>query len=169
MKASASNTKEAYESYGPALVRKAHRVLRNEADAMDVVQTLFLDLLSKPPQSLELAYLYTAVTNRCLNILRNQNNRTRLLETRVDSERTCIRTAVLSMNLITQMVDKLDAKSSQIFVYHFVDDLNQEEVAVQMSMSRRSVVKRLSKIRILANQLARAASEGDGIAQEVAS
>src|SRR4051812_40255445 len=71
---------DAYTRYGPALVRKARRILRNPDDAMDVVQSLFLDLLEKNQLELDLPYLYRAVTNRCISLLRNGANRARLLE-----------------------------------------------------------------------------------------
>ncbi len=160
-----NNPSQAYQRYGMALVRKAERILRNQDDAMDVVQALFVDLLASPPTSLDLPYLYSAVTNRSINMLRNQRNRTRLLEEQSSSlrgpERTPLGSALLSLNLLTRLVEGLDDKSSAILVYHFLDDLNQDEVATQMGISRRAVVKRLAKIRALASQLARAASHNE--------
>lgn len=156
---------EAYQRYGPALVRKAERVLRNSDDAMDIVQGLFVDLISRPPKSLDLAYLYSAVTNRCLNLIRNQSKRSRLLESSQDSlrgpERTCLGDTVLTLDLLTHLLAALDARSAEIVVYHYLDDLNQEEVAQQMRISRRAVVKRLTKIRSVAQSIARAASQSD--------
>jgi len=156
---------EAYQRYGPALVRKAERVLRNPDDAMDIVQGLFVDLISRPPTSLDLPYLYSAVTNRCLNLIRNQSNRSRLLESRQDAlrgpERTSLGDTVLTLDLLTHLLAALDETSAEIVVYHYLDDLNQDEVAQQMSMSRRAVVKRLTKIRTVARGIARAASQSD--------
>ena len=47
-----------YKKYGPALVRKAIRLLRNEEDAQDIVQQLFTDLWSKKNINVDLPYLY---------------------------------------------------------------------------------------------------------------
>ncbi len=164
MTRTAQTAAEAYQHYGPALVRKAERLLRNSDDAMDVVQSLFVDLIARPPTSLELSYLYSAVTNRCLNLIRNQSNRSRLLSECDDSlrgpTRSAPETAMVSLDLTVRLIDALDARSAELVVYHFVDDLSQEEVAEQMGISRRAVVKRLAKIRMLARSLARAASEG---------
>jgi RNA polymerase sigma factor (sigma-70 family) len=136
------------------LLRKAERVLRNEDDAMDIVQTLFLDLISRPPNSLDLAYLYSAVTNRCLNLIRNQVVRSRLLQDHAKdlcgAGRTTLGESLLTLELVTRLVGELDQKSAEIVVYHFIDDLNQTEVASQVGISRRAVVKRLAKIRELA-------------------
>jgi len=61
------------------LLRKAERMLHNCEDAADVVQELFVDLLQRGQTEADLPYLYRAVTNRCLNVLRNADNRARLL------------------------------------------------------------------------------------------
>jgi len=78
--AAASDPRDAYVRYGPALVRKAERLLRNPDDAIDLVQGLFVDLIAHPEPTVELPYLYRAVTNRCLNLIRDARGRARLLE-----------------------------------------------------------------------------------------
>lgn len=132
--------------------------MRNEDDAMDIVQALFLDLISRPPRSLNLAYLYTAVTNRCLNLIRNQSKRSTLLDGHAQemcgSGRTALGSSLLTLELLTRLVSALDEKSAAIVVYHFIDDMNQSEIAEQIGMSRRGVVKRLAKIREVARSLA---------------
>ena len=76
----ASDPQSAYRAYGPALVRKAERILRSREDAIDVVHALFADLLPKWTADVDLPYLYRAVTNRCLNVVRDRGTRARLLE-----------------------------------------------------------------------------------------
>jgi RNA polymerase sigma-70 factor (ECF subfamily) len=66
---------ELYQRYGPALLRKAARLLGNEADAQDVVQGLFVEMLRRRDMDRDLPYLYRSVTNRCLNFLRDSGNR----------------------------------------------------------------------------------------------
>ena len=68
---------DAYQRHGRALLRKAERMLGNRADAQDLVQSLFLDLLQMG-ESPDLPYLYRAITNRCLTYIRDTSNRTRL-------------------------------------------------------------------------------------------
>ena len=69
-----------YRRYGPALLRKATRLLGNRDDALDVVQGLFTDLYARSALDVELPYLYRALTNRCLTMIRDRNTHTRLLE-----------------------------------------------------------------------------------------
>ena len=78
--APASEHAAAYQRFGPALVRKAERILRNREDAVDVVQALFTELIARGAAPVDLPYLYRAVTNRALNVVRDARGRARLLE-----------------------------------------------------------------------------------------
>jgi DNA-directed RNA polymerase specialized sigma24 family protein len=66
----AADPTTAYRVFGPALVRKAERLLRSREDAVDVVHALFADLIPSWTPDVDLPYLYRAVTNRCLNLVR---------------------------------------------------------------------------------------------------
>ena len=64
-----------YEKYGPMVIRRCRVLLRNDEEAMDAVQDVFVNLLraegrirSAFPSSL----LYTIATNVCLNRLRRK-------------------------------------------------------------------------------------------------
>ena len=48
---------ESYSRYGPALLRKAERLLQNHEDARDVVQALFVDLIERGEDETDLPYL----------------------------------------------------------------------------------------------------------------
>lgn len=143
---------EIYRRYGPALLRKCERMLKNRADAEDVVQTLFVDLLQKEGKTdVDLPYLYRAATNRCLNLMRDSKRRTALLEreqTCLTPSRTLCENRVLDLDLVTKLAARLDRKTAEILVYHFVDDLTQEEIAELLHTSRKTVGKKLNKIRV---------------------
>ena len=51
-------------------------------------------------------------------------------------------------------VDRLDKKSTEILIYHFFDDMTQEEISDLMKLSRKTVGKRLGKIRDQVRELA---------------
>lgn len=142
---------EIYQRYGPALLRKAERVLQNRDDAMDVVQGVFVDMLQKGQAQAELPYLYAAVTSRCLNLLRNRNTRTRLLDREDPSLRGPIRTRcddqVIGLDLLAKLSARLDESTLQVLVYRYFDDLTQEEIAQLMDLSRKTVGKRLDRVR----------------------
>jgi RNA polymerase sigma-70 factor (ECF subfamily) len=141
----------AYRSYGPALVRKAERVLRSRDDATDIVHALFVDLLPKWNADMDLPYLYRAVTNRCLNALRDRATRARLLAREGTAVapvgRVKLDDAVVGTALIAQLADSLDDGHLEVLVCRFVDDMTQDEIAAHLKVSRKTVGKRLDRIR----------------------
>jgi RNA polymerase sigma factor (sigma-70 family) len=142
---------QAYLRYAPALQRKAERILQSRADAQDVVQSLFLELLQAPESDRDLAYLYRAVTNRCLNLLRDQKTHARLLSEhdgvlRGPVRRSCEERSI-DMQLLGKLVVALDQAHAEVLICHYFDDLSQEEVAELLGISRKTVGLRLARIR----------------------
>lgn len=137
--------------FGPALVRKAERLLRSREDAVDVVHALFADLIPTWTPAVDLPYLYRAVTNRCLNLVRDRGTRARLLareptaaapvgRVRLDDE-------VVGLGLIAALAEQLDDAHLQVLVCRFVDDMTQDEIAAHLGVSRKTIGKRLDRIR----------------------
>jgi RNA polymerase sigma factor (sigma-70 family) len=149
---------EPYDRYGPALLRKAERMLQDRDEAQDIVQGLFLDLLQRPNgPAAELPYLYRAVTHRCLNHLRDRRHRVELLANTDQALRGLARTRlddrVVDRQLLASLADRLDVQTWEILVYHFVDDMTQDEIAALIGTSRKTVVRRLAAIRAQAHLL----------------
>lgn len=153
---SASDIRAAYEKYGPALLRKAERILGSSDDAEDVVHSLFVDLhhQSRAARAGELPYLYRAVTNRCLNLIRDNGRRRELLarqgapapEPRLDRR-------ALDIDLLARLTEKLDGRSMEVLICRFIDEMTQDEIAAHLSVSRKTVGKRLQKIRLVLDEL----------------
>jgi len=152
---------ELYRRYGPALLRKAERMLQDRDEAQDLVQGLFLDLVQRPDTPADLPYLYRAVTHRCLNHLRDRRNQGRLLadhdQTLRGHARTRLDDRVVDRQLLASLAGRIDAQAWEILVYHFVDDMTQDEIAALLGTSRKTVVRRLQSIRAEARRLADAA------------
>ena len=147
----ASDPQAAYRAYGPALVRKAERILRSRDDATDVVQALFLDLIPRWNADVDLPYLYRSVTNRCLNLVRDRGTRARLLEREGGSVapvgRVKLEDQVVGVALIAQLAERLDQGHLEVLVCRFVDDMTQDEIAAHLDLSRKTIGKRLDRIR----------------------
>jgi len=141
---------EAYERYGRALLRKARRMV-GAADANDVVQGLFVDLLQRGEVPLDLPYLYRAVTNRCLTLLRDESNRARLLErdgaALARSPRVAGDEIAIDRDLLAKLVRELDAEHCEVLAYRYLDDMTQDEIASLLDLSRKTVGHRLDRIR----------------------
>jgi RNA polymerase sigma-70 factor (ECF subfamily) len=147
----AGDPQSAYRAFGPALVRKAERILKSRDDAVDIVHALFVDLIPRWTSAVDLPYLYRAVTNRCLNAVRDRGTRARLLErdavaaapiarVRLDDE-------IVGLRLIAALADRLDDGHMEVLVARFVDDMTQEEIAAHLGLSRKTIGKRLDRIR----------------------
>jgi RNA polymerase sigma-70 factor (ECF subfamily) len=147
----ASDPQSAYRAYGPALVRKAERILRSREDAVDIVHALFADLIPRWTTAVDLPYLYRAVTNRCLNAVRDRGTRARLLERDATAAAPIARVRlddeVVGTRLLAALADRLDDGHMEVLVCRFVDDMTQEEIAAHLGLSRKTIGKRLDRIR----------------------
>jgi RNA polymerase sigma-70 factor, ECF subfamily len=140
---------EPYLRYGPALTRKARRILRNETDAVDAVQNLFVELLAEPGRPLDLPYLYRMLTHRCLNLLRDERNRARLIaresEGLAPQSRVAPDLGVLTLDVVVKLGRAVDEVVLETFVYRYFDDMGLEEIATLLSVSRKTVQNRLAR------------------------
>lgn len=157
----ASDPQSAYRAYGPALVRKAERILQSRDDAVDIVHALFVDLIPKWNRDVDLPYLYRAVTNRCLNALRDRGTRARLLAREPAAAapvgRVRLEDQVVGGALIAALADRLDRVHLEVLIARFVDDMTQDELAEHLGVSRKTIGKRLDRIRQAMRALAEVA------------
>jgi RNA polymerase sigma-70 factor (ECF subfamily) len=126
-------------------------MLGNRPDAEDVVQGIFVDLYRKDRTDVDLPYLYRAATSRCLNRIRGSKRRRELLaqhgEVLISAGPGVPEARAISVDLLAQLVGKLDTRSSEILVYRYLDQMTGDEIADLLGVSRRAVTKRLTKIR----------------------
>ena len=118
---------------------------------MDVVHALFVDLIPRWSKDVDLPYLYRAITNRCINVLRDRGTRARLLEREQQVAapigRVRIDDQIVGVGLIAALADRLDPSHLEVLVARFVDDMTQEEIADHLKLSRKTIGKRLDRIR----------------------
>ena len=126
-------------------------MLRSRDDAVDVVHTLFTDLIPTWTSHVDLPYLYRAVTNRCLNLLRDRGTRARLLvrdqRAAAPIGRVRLEDQVVGVGLLAALAERLDEGHLQVLVCRFVDDMTQDEIAAHLGLSRKTIGKRLDRIR----------------------
>ena len=132
-------------------MRKAERILRSREDAIDLVHALFVDLIPRWSTDVDLPYLYRAITNRCLNAVRDRGTRARLLEREPVAAaplgRVTLEDEVVGVRLLATLADRLDQGHMEVLVCRFVDDMTQEEIAEHLGLSRKTIGKRLDRIR----------------------
>jgi RNA polymerase sigma-70 factor (ECF subfamily) len=126
-------------------------MLKSREDAVDVVHALFADLIPTWTSDVDLPYLYRAVTNRCLNLVRDRGTRARLLERQPTAAaplgRVRLEDEVVGIALLAQLAERLDDAHLQVLVCRFIDDMTQDEIAGHLGVSRKTVGKRLDRIR----------------------
>lgn len=140
-----------YRLYAGAAFRRAQRVLGNSADAHEIVHDVFLSLYERPEQfaakSSFATFLYSMVTHACLNHLRNQSNRRRLLEAHapsvcVPSESAAPEHVVELRELLRRMPEQL----AEVAIYRYFDSLPQSDIARILGCSIRRVNKLLEQL-----------------------
>ncbi len=145
------NAEFLYRRYGPMVLRRCQRLLRDEDRALDAMQDVFVRVLQRGDR-LKVTYpsslLYRIATNVCLNRIRDQ---------RLDLPGDEVLMHIAGMEDpeprldARAMLDRLFARhrdsTQTIAVLHFVDGLTLAEVAQEVGMSVSGVRKRLRGLR----------------------
>jgi RNA polymerase sigma-70 factor (ECF subfamily) len=145
--------------YGGLVLRRCKQLLRNEEEALDVTQDVFVQVLRRRsqlrvrhPSSL----LWKIATNLCLNRLRDR----RRLEDSAD-ESVLLRIARLddprsgveARLTLGRLFAGQRASTALIAVLHFVDGLTLEQTAREVGLSVSGVRKRLRGLRETLRQM----------------
>lgn len=141
------------ERYGPMVLRRCRQLLKDEDEAMDVCQDVFVRIIEQRerldgryPSSL----LYVIATNFCLNRIRNRRRHAvptedkRLQQIASSWEQAGQNEARL---LLDRLFRRHPASSRTIAVLHYLDGLTLEQVAAEVGLSVSGVRKRLRNLR----------------------
>jgi len=147
------NVEDFYIRYGPMVLRRCRKLLKDEEKAMDAMQEVFIKLLlnqkrlkNQYPSSL----LFRIATNVCLNMIRSQKS-----HQEINDEDILTNIALYDENenrfIVNNLLDhifKREKKSTrEIAVMHFVDGMTLKEVAGAVGLSLSGVRKRLRELR----------------------
>jgi RNA polymerase sigma-70 factor (ECF subfamily) len=158
----------AYRQYGPLVLRRCRKLLRDEPRALDAMQDVFVELLRRTDTldaTAPSALLMRVSTNVYLNKLRTQRRHPEdaddallmsiAAQTPDDESRTGAR------GLLGRIFQKESQSTLAIAVMHYVDRMTLEEVAEEIGLSVSGVRKRLRTLRA---RLPMAAEEVQGAA-----
>jgi RNA polymerase sigma factor (sigma-70 family) len=150
--------RDAYAQHAPRVLRRARSILGNDEDARDALQEIFARLSERPDvfkgQSAVTTFLYAVTTHHCLNMLRNRNNRARLVNLHIDKDATAA-PAAESVVAAREVLSRVGADLAEVAVYFFFDRMTYDEIAEVMSCSRRHVANQLDRFRAEAARLVR--------------
>ncbi len=140
-----------YREHGHAVLRRAHRLLRDRDAARDVMQDVFLDMFRNPQhfeaRSSVATYLYAATTHACLNRIRDGRNRTRLVAIETAGHTRLAPAHGESRALACEILDGLSDEDAALAIYLFCDELTHDEVATLFGCSRRHVGDLATRLR----------------------
>jgi len=120
------------------------RFVNDKADAMDIVQDVFIKLWNfrtniDPNKSLT-SYLYTAVRNHSLNFLRDHSSKTEVLDEEIilDDQDQSNEDSLLLRDL-KKCIDELPERQREAFELSRFEGLQHDEIAGIMEISARTV------------------------------
>lgn len=142
-----------YRKYSPMVLRRCRFMLRNEEQALDAMQDVFVELLRREKDLVHYApssLLYTIATNVCLNRIRRTKRRPEtaddeILQTIAGGESP--ESGALAGHFLDRLFDREPESTRTIATLHYVDGLTLEETAAQVNMSVSGVRKRLRSLR----------------------
>lgn len=130
--------------------RRARAILGNDAEANEVLQDVFASLVSAP-QQLEgvkspMAFLYSATTHRCLNVIRNSKRRLQLLNEKLNVDDHDDTKNPETASVAKSVLASLDEASAKAAVYYYIDEMSHAEIATMLDCSRRHVGNLLARV-----------------------
>jgi len=142
---------ELYARHCETVFRAALRVTGNPADAEDVLQTVFLRVLSRSEDDeaaqRPAAYFRRAAVNAAVDLLRR---RTVHAETLYDDRapHAAVETPLLLKERLRRAIATLDSEDATLFLLRHVEGLSNEELAGVFQLEKNNVAVRLHRIRL---------------------
>lgn len=139
-----------YERHYEAVFQAALRVTGRPADAEDVLQTVFLRVLSGSEQEDAVrrpaAYFRRAAVNAAVDLLRRRTTRA---ETAYDdtAPHAAVESGLLLKEQLRRAIAMLDSDDATLFVLRYVEGLSNQELADLFQLEKNNVAVRLHRIR----------------------
>ena len=139
-----------YGTYAPMVYRRCFSMLKDDAEAQDMVQEVFLRIYERM-DSLDLSQpsslLWNTATRLCLNRIRDKHRH----GVDVDSSELLLTIACAddeqesyeAKNILAKLFSREPESSRTIAVLHYVDGMTLEETAREVNLSVSGVRKRL--------------------------
>ena len=141
---------ELYERHCAAVFRAALRITGRPADAEDVLQTVFVRLLTRGGDAEDVAnpeaYFRRAAVNAAVDVLRRRELHA---ESAYDdlAPHAAVQPPVLLKERLRRAIAVLDGDDASLFLLRHVEGLSIEELAVMFEIEQNNVAVKLHRIR----------------------
>ncbi|MEP6653584.1 MAG: sigma-70 family RNA polymerase sigma factor [Myxococcales bacterium] len=134
-----------YQRFGGLVLRRARRILVDEQLARDVCHDVFVRILRLDPWAppSPLAWLYVTTTNLCLNLLRTDRRR------RAAFARLPRPDGAPPPTDAGLLLERVPPQLREIAIYYAVDQMSQDEIALVLGLSQKTVSNRIRELRAL--------------------
>ncbi|MCR5217086.1 sigma-70 family RNA polymerase sigma factor [Treponema sp.] len=143
-----------YRKYAPMVLRRCRSILKDEDQALDAMQDVFLRIMdnSSSIKNVCASLFYVTATRVCLNKIRSEKLRQavdfdEIAESMADDFSDVEKDKIEASMILESIFAGRDSRDSLIATLHFVDGYTLEETASQLEMSVSGVRKRISELR----------------------
>lgn len=132
---------ELFRTHGPAVVRRARRLLGSDADADEAAQEIFIRALSGTwaPRGQQSTWLYQITTNYCLNVLRDRGRRAELRDQHLAAPEAAAGAGADDIAMVRRLVARADPREAAAAACVYIEGASHEEAALLLGVSRRTV------------------------------
>jgi RNA polymerase sigma-70 factor (ECF subfamily) len=138
---------ELYWRYGPATYAWCRRLLRDAASAEDATQETFIRVMrhlkTAPSDAEALRWIRRISTNYCLNVVRDQSRRAESMADVPEVEGEHPESWMLDRDLAVRLLMRAPNRLRSPAMLHYVYGMEQEQIALMLGISRRTVINRL--------------------------
>lgn len=142
---------ELFERFAPMMYRRALALLADADEAQDVTHDVFLRLLSRrrfePHDATHSSFLYRAVTNGCLNRLRDRRRQRASLQRHEGQLARGVAADPERRSLVVDLLQKVNERAAAAACQVHVRELSREEAARELGVCPRTVGNLLSRFR----------------------
>ena len=151
-----AEVEQLYRQYGSLVLRRARSILRNEDEAMDVMQEVFVRVIRNIDafrgDASPTTWLYRITTNLCLNRIRDRKRQRQKLEAEGPPATDSSGGGHGARIDIYRVLEFMPAKAAEPALFHYVDGMSHREIAELLGIPRRTVSNRIKVFDKLARE-----------------
>jgi RNA polymerase sigma-70 factor (ECF subfamily) len=148
---------EHYRRFGPLVLGRCRRVLRDEIAAEDALQEVFMRVWryehSFARAESKVGWLYRTADRYCFDVLAHRKSRRETALEPAAEPRAEPHHPVDDREVVLRFLAHFDARTQKVAVLHYLDGMGQEEIARATGWSRQTVWRKLGLLRDWAARL----------------